>query len=144
MKYQVNIQEDLILQLARKQKKTPPPPQVSKFLPSQQESVGNEGYGRIGGVEMTDLVEQDKDLIQALYVRDQVGNLLLKREVQDLQSIQTMADNMIKRHAKKEVKVPCKAEESKLVNCLKEFKNDALKCNPLMQAYKKCGESLLR
>eukprot|EP01024_Parvocaulis_polyphysoides_P044216 TRINITY_DN40673_c0_g1_i1.p1 TRINITY_DN40673_c0_g1~~TRINITY_DN40673_c0_g1_i1.p1 ORF type:complete len:139 (-),score=9.98 TRINITY_DN40673_c0_g1_i1:118-534(-) len=138
MKFSVNVHEDLVLQLARKQRPQSSGNEQVKQLIRESQSGGP---SELSGID--ELVAQDKELIQALYVRDKVGNYLLKREVEDLEKIELMADDMIKRYTRSYSQIPCKVEEQELAKCLRDFQKDPLQCSPIIQSYKKCGENLI-
>eukprot|EP01024_Parvocaulis_polyphysoides_P044217 TRINITY_DN40673_c0_g1_i2.p1 TRINITY_DN40673_c0_g1~~TRINITY_DN40673_c0_g1_i2.p1 ORF type:complete len:117 (-),score=4.72 TRINITY_DN40673_c0_g1_i2:118-468(-) len=116
MKFSVNVHEDLVLQLARKQR---------------PQSSGNE--------QVKQLIRES----QSGGPSELSGNYLLKREVEDLEKIELMADDMIKRYTRSYSQIPCKVEEQELAKCLRDFQKDPLQCSPIIQSYKKCGENLI-
>eukprot|EP01025_Chloroclados_australasicus_P048408 TRINITY_DN5484_c0_g2_i2.p3 TRINITY_DN5484_c0_g2~~TRINITY_DN5484_c0_g2_i2.p3 ORF type:complete len:110 (-),score=2.84 TRINITY_DN5484_c0_g2_i2:328-657(-) len=78
MKFSVNIQEDLVLQLARKRKSVPQEQGPTRFQQQQNIESHNE-------INLAEWIANDKELACAMHGRNQVGNLLLKREVGALQ-----------------------------------------------------------
>eukprot|EP01025_Chloroclados_australasicus_P048407 TRINITY_DN5484_c0_g2_i1.p2 TRINITY_DN5484_c0_g2~~TRINITY_DN5484_c0_g2_i1.p2 ORF type:complete len:137 (-),score=6.23 TRINITY_DN5484_c0_g2_i1:290-700(-) len=136
MKFSVNIQEDLVLQLARKRKSVPQEQGPTRFQQQQNIESHNE-------INLAEWIANDKELACAMHGRNQVGNLLLKREVGALQGVESMADNMINRYNRKKREMPCSTEEQELIQCLQKFKNDPFVCSPMIQSYKKCSQDLL-
>ena len=107
-----------------------PRPSVSR---SQRATPGNTGSGP----------QSESQLDKALQRSERIGDMLLAREDEELEKIQSLAEELIQREQNiPSGGNPCQAEADKCLQCYKEHSDNPVACSDVVNAYSKfAGEA---
>lgn len=139
MKVNFNIDPGLLRGLSGKEEEKSSK-QKKRASPVLQ-SHGHHGLTRVQKAAM-DAVRKDAELRYSLACANKVGDLLLKREAEEVPKVNAFAEDLLKEYRHPTKPVPCEAEREACEKCYGA--GDVLKCASMVDAYGRCAQEAWR
>lgn len=94
------------------------------------------GFSRVQKAAL-DSVRKDAELRYALASTNKVGDLLVKREAEEVPKVKAFAEELRQKYPTKGMSIPCQTEMEACLECYEG--GDVTKCGPVVDAYGNCA-----